>query len=231
MKRWIFLVVALLVVATVLPASAAPTGLSGPHWEVHLIGSKNGTSGDLSNGHSIMIPLKNATGPNEIVCEDEEVVWVDDLAPTFQAQEPAGAKLYWQLGDSFKILDRDATDGEAGIQIPWIAEGSDVMGVDVWVRVHGKPSTCIDIDAWAFDGDYYFWAGSVDLNRKTGRATWTKVNFLFDVNYCDVVGGACVAGTQQELSVFNNVFESYFWSLLNDGTRNVEIRLYPVTAP
>ncbi|MDQ5859061.1 MAG: hypothetical protein M3542_12405 [Acidobacteriota bacterium] len=91
------------------------------------------------------------------------------------------------------------------------------------------------------DQGLYFWAGSVDLNRKTGRATWTNVNSLFDVFFCDVCTqadvdggstctvGACISGTTDELSVFNDVFQSYFCNLLNDGTRIVQVRFYPVT--
>ena len=69
----------------------------------------------------------------------------------------------------------------------------------------------------------------MDLNRKTGKATWVKVNYLFDVFWCDVdpITNLCVAGTTEELSVFNDVFENYFWSILNNGTRLVQVRLYP----
>jgi hypothetical protein len=249
MKRLTIFVAFAFAFALAAPALAGKgnNGLSGPHWEIHLIGSKNGTSGDTSGGRAIMIPLKNATGPDEIVCEDSEVILEDDIAPTFQTQEPAGAKLHWVAGGDteFAITDRDATDGDAWITVPTVLNGDErVLAVDVWVRVHGKPNTCIDIDAFAFDADQglYFWAGSIDLNRKTGRSTWTNVNSLFDVFFCDVCTqedvdggsnctvGECIAGTSEELSVFNDVFEDYFWSLLNNGTRNVEIRLYPITA-
>lgn len=241
MKRLTVFLIVLIGLVFALPAAAQPgppeVKLSGPHWQFNLIGSKKGTSGDESNGRAIMIPLKNATGPNQIVCEADEVVFEDDTAPTFQTQEPAGAKLYFESGgeSEFEIVDRDATDGSARIIIPTVEiDGEQVIAVDVWIRVLGKPNTCIDIDAYAQDVDQglYFWAGSVDLNRKTGRSTWTNVNSLFDVNFCQVdpVTQACIAGTTEELSVFNDVFENYFWSLLNNGTRNIQVRLYPRTA-
>jgi hypothetical protein len=54
-----------------------------------------------------------------------------------------------------------------------------------------------------------------------------KVNDLFDVYFCEVDEfGNCIDGTTAELSVFNNVFEDYFWNILNDGTRIVQARLY-----
>jgi hypothetical protein len=54
---------------------------------------------------------------------------------------------------------------------------------------------------------------------------------LFTVSFCQVdtttTPPQCLAGTTQDLSVFNNVFDSYFWDILNDGTRIVQVRLYP----
>jgi hypothetical protein len=101
----------------------------------------------------------------------------------------------------------------------------------VFIRVLGKPLTCMDINAFAFDEaqGLWFWAGSVELNRQTSKSTFVKVNELFNVNFCtgDTLTGLCTVGTTQELSVFNNVFGSYFWSILNNGTRIVQVRLYP----
>lgn len=236
MKRFVICLAVIVGVALAAPlfAGQGNNGLSGPHWQFNLIGSKNGTSGDTSGGRAIMIPLKNATGPNEIVCEADEIVFEDDEVPTFQTLEPAGAKIHFVSGgeSEFEITDRDATDGNAWITIPTIdADGEQVLNVDVWVRILGKPNTCLDIDAFAFDEQQglYFFAGSVGLNRKTGKATWFNVNFLFDVHFCqvDTTTGLCVPGTEDELSVFNDVFEDYFWSILNNGARIVQVRLYP----
>jgi hypothetical protein len=194
---------------------------------------------DTSNGRAIMIPLKNATGANAIVCEADETILTDDTAPNFTTVEPAGAKVSFVPGDSFAILDRDATDANGAlIQVPTqTGDGEQVLAVSIWLRILGKPNTCLDIDAYAYDADnqggsLWFWAGSVDLNRKTGKATAIRVNELFDVNFCQVdpVLNVCVDGTTQELSVFNDVFEGYAWYLLNNGARNVEARLYPLNA-
>ncbi len=111
----------------------------------------------------------------------------------------------------------------------YCSETEDVIAVDVWVRVLGKPNTCMNINGFAYDAwqDLYFWSGRIELARKSGKATWMNVNEIFRVWWCDT--GDC-EGTQEEISVFNDVFESYFWDVLNDGTRLVQVRLYPVTA-
>ena len=219
----------LVLVAIAAPAAAQePIKLSGPHYQFNLIGSKNGTSGDTSGGRAIMIPLKNATGPDQIVCEADQYVLADDLSPTWTDAQPTGAKLYFLPSNTFEIVDRDATDGSATIKVP---VSGDQITFDIYLRVLGKPNTCMDIDAYALDSlqQLYLWAGSVDVNRKAGRSTYVKVNYLFDVWFCQVdpLTGACTAGSAEELSVFNNVFSSYFWNILNDGTRVVQVRLYP----
>lgn len=207
---------------------------SGPHYNINIIGHPKGYKGggEDSNGRSIMIPLKNAVGPNAIICEEDQSILTDDTAPTWVTSEPTGAKIYFVPGDQFAILDRDATDSDgARIMIPTNGEANgDWITVDVYIRALGKPNTCMDIDAYAYDLDQglWFWSGSVDLNRKTGKSTFIKANELFDVWFCQVDElGACEAGTTVELSVFNDVFENYFWNILNNGTRLVQVRLYP----
>ncbi len=135
-------------------------------------------------------------------------------------------------GDHYEIIDRDATDANgATIMVRVTQDANRDITFDIYIRVLGEPNTCMDIDAYAYDADQSLWfrAGSVDLNRKAGGSTFVKVNYLFDVWFCqvDTLTGECMEGTSVELSVFNNVFESYFWNILNNGTRNVQVRLYP----
>ena len=223
-------VAVLLGTMTVSAQTKGNGGPSGPHWGFNIIGHPKGISGDDSNGRSIMVPLRNVTGPDQITCEDEQVIFTDDIAPTFRTEAPTGARIYFKPGPTFAILDRDATDADgAEIQVPVLDDG-ETISFDIYIRVLGKPNTCMDIDAFAVDTDgLFWWAGRVDLNRKSGKSTFVKVNELFQVNFCDVdpLSGACVPGSTQLLSVFNDVFASYFWNIVNNGTRNVQVRLYP----
>jgi hypothetical protein len=200
---------------------------------------------DSSNGRAVMIPLKNANGrgyEESVACEGDSTVF-EDTEPEFTEVEPTGAKIHFLAGDTFDILDRDATDGNgATIQLPTVdVDGEPVLTAGVWLAAKGKPSQCIDIDAFAQDLDQnlYFFAGSVDLTRNTGKPKFVKANDLFDVHYCEVdtaddldgdgqILNDCLDGTIEELSVFNDIFEDYFWNILNDGTRIVEVRLYPM---
>lgn len=261
-KVFLFCLVFLLVIALSSSVSLADKPLiklKGKHWQFNIIGhpkNVNAISGDHSRGRAIMVPLKNANGPGleSIVCEEDESVVTPDEAPTWTNQEPKGAKIHFVAGDDFEVIDRDATDGNgATVMIPtWIVPNNSVqddpetnpydrvIAVDIWVRVLGKPMTCMDIDGYAYDLEQavWFWSGSVDLNRKHGRSSWVDVRELFDVWFCQIDfadvdqdgnTNECVEGTEVEISVFDNVFEDYFWNILNDGTRIVQVRLYPRT--
>ena len=232
----------------------AGTGLpiTGKHYNINIIGHPKNVeciSGDDSNGRAIMVPLRNVGGTSNLVCQagpnpDQQTVFVDDEYPTWVTQEPAGAKIYFVPGDHFEIMDRDACDSNgAKIMVPTIdqtdpldpTKTQPVIAVDVFIRVLGKPNTCMNITGYAYDAtqQLWFWSGTVYLNRSTGKSTFVKATDLFDVWWCDVVvnptTGAleCAAGTEAELSVFNDVFETYFWNIINDGTRLVQVRLYP----
>jgi len=226
MRKTIGLNVVILVIAMVFTSGTAFAGKavtgsgapSGPHWNINIIGHpKGGIGGDYSSGHSIMIPLRNVNGPDGLRCELDGVNFVDDTSPTGVTLEPTGAKIYFVAGDHFEIIDRDATDDNgATIMVP--VEG-DVIQFDVYIRVLGKPSQCMNINAYAYDLEQNLWflAGRVTLSRAKGKSTFVKANDLFNVWF---------SGSETVLSVFNDVFESYFWSILNNGTRLVQVRFY-----
>jgi hypothetical protein len=242
--------------------------LSGPHYQFNIIGHPKNVeciSGDNSNGRAIMVPLRNVGGPSELVCSrvsGPQNVFVDDT-PTWSTQAPTGARIYFQCGPSFDIIDRDGCDSNgAKIQVectladdPLSDDPADlqkVIAYDVYIRVLGKPNTCMNITGYAFQQDdlhtLWFQTGTVYLNRSTGKSTFVKATDLFDVYWCDVrevagdeIGndnGICETGEEcacttdpVELSVFNDIFDEYFWNIINDGTRLVQVRLYPKVVP
>jgi hypothetical protein len=209
--------------------------LSGKHYTINLIGHKNAYNGngDTSNGSTIFIPLKTTNNSTSFACEEvgsnNQVQFIDDQLPTFTNVEPAnGVRINFKAGTSFDITDRDATDGSAEVVVP-VAGAGKYITYDVYMRVLGKPNTCMDIDGYAYDQQQGMWflSGHVDVNRTTGKSTFVKVTDLFDVWFCNVVAGVCDPATVREISVFDDVFDGYFWQIQNDGTRLVQIRLYP----
>ncbi len=231
---------------------------SGAHFQFNLIGhpgNEDVLKNDNSNGRAIMVPLSNTKKAGDISCmvngeytdfqldDDEEATWSSDV--------PKGAKIHFVGSpDGYAILDRDATDKDgATIQLKtetYIDEETQeevtVRDFDVYVRVLGKPNKCMQIGGYAYDdtaldntSGLWFWSGTVTLGRKAGKPVAKSINELFEVHYCEVetVDGVeqCVEKTEEEISVFDNVFEDYVWNIINDGTRNVQVRFYPKGAP
>ena len=137
---------------------------------------------------------------------------------------------------SLQIVDRDATDGYAEVDVP--ADWATATSIDLYVRVLGKPGGCIGADAFVFDGTNYYFAGTVVLKRKTGQSSFIDAGELTTVYYCPTgttvtpTGGHnydCLAsdGTTVvaavELNVFNNVFDQYFWDINNAGVRVMQV--------
>lgn len=212
-------------------------GPSGKHYNVNLIGTTKGAlpdGGASSGGAAVFIPLRTATGPSEATCTDDsgnQTWFIDDEDATFTDVEPSGGariKFTPTTTGGFEIIDRDATDGSAEIQVPVSDDGDRYILLDLYVRVLGKPGGCAEITGYAYDLDQnlWFWSGTIALDRKTGKSSFVKTTDIFDVHYCTVVDGAC-DGDDIELSVFNDVFEDYFWEIFNDGTRLIQMRFYP----
>ena len=207
---------------------------SGQHYQFNIIGSTNGTSGDTSNGRTIFVPLHTQKTPDYEACQnvdDTGVTVLDDLWPNNSSTVPANnARIEFEVCQSctnFEISDRDATDdGVATIEVPAsMLDGSGNIKFDVYIRVLGKPLQCMEINGYAYDGNYYYKSGTVYLSKKHGGTTFVKVNDLFDVWYCDAYTNPTCTPT--EISVFASSFQNYFWELYNDGTKLVQVRIYP----
>jgi hypothetical protein len=241
MKKWmVFGIVFAVIFIFGFDAAFAGNGApSGSHFQFNILGKKGkGTSADDSSGRTIMIPLKTTPGPSnfsgcDTAQENGGVYFVDDIWPNYQSTVPAGnAKLYFdvcQSCTSFEITDRNAIDdGVARINVPASMLDATTKGIlfDVYIRVMGKPLQCMEINGYAYDGAYYFHSGTVYLSKKA-RTTFTQINDLFNVYYCDYdVSPSENTTCNNEISVFSDVFASYFWNILNDGTKIVQVRIY-----
>jgi hypothetical protein len=230
-----------LVFAFTMSAIAADTRGNGTPsgqqkiFQFNVIGKKNNDiGGDTSNGKTIMIPLKTLGTPNYLECANAQstggVKLVDDVWPNYSSTVPENnARLNFVVCDTctnFEITDRDAIDdGNATIQVPASLLDESTKGIlfDVYIRVMGKPLQCMEINGYAYDGNYYYNSGTVYLSKK-GRTTFAKINDLFDVWYCGGLTTTCTSPT--EISVFADVFQSYFWEFYNDGTKIVQVRIY-----
>jgi hypothetical protein len=240
---------------------------SGHHYTVNLIGVKNPKNFDVgaesSGGSSVFIPLRTEDQPSHYdgyTCTDNngnQTDFVDDTYPTWTTTDPnPSTKISFEptTDGDFEILDRDATDGEAIIQIPVGPDDPEngptdkVVAVDLFVRVLGGPGGCAELEGWAYDSDdtepndnngqenTWWWSGTIYLDRKAKRSTFVKATDIFNVWWCDIDyddvdsdnnTDECIAGSEEELSVFNDVFEDYYWKVYNHDTKLIQLGFYP----
>jgi hypothetical protein len=229
------------IVAAFLAVSIAPSfamassdaGVGKHAYKFNVIGHPGVWNGDDSNANTktLFMSLDSVEGDSSI-CEDSGVTVIDDQPGTnVETTEPtAGQRLRFTgtTDGSFYVIDRDLTDGSGHIAIP---ATSGTGGYDVYVRVLGKPGGCLDADGYTeFDSDgdgvidQWLFSGHLDANRKTGVPGKTLINDMFDVWVCVAWsddGLTCL--DYDEVSVFSDMFEGYFWQIQNDGLRNMQL--------
>lgn len=185
---------------------------SGAHFNLNVIGWAQSeqaepiedgdvwNGNDDNNGHRIFIPLKTT--------------WLNDPKDTDgTANEPGvsgtevgpakGVKIKVTWGTTFDVIDCDATDGEAILQMP---EG----GFDIYVRALGKPGGYLDLDAYIIENNYYYLVGHVDIDRPTGGHSRFE-----DISRILIYGSTPVWE-----------YDEYFWQLYNNGLRLAQFRFY-----
>jgi len=197
---------------------------------------------DTSNGRAIFIPVKTTNAPSSILCALADgtgsFIIGDEANTNLRTIEPAnGVQINFvkdPTATGLDIVDRDATDGSAQINVP--ADWATAVTVDLYMRVLGKPGGCLQTDAYTYDGSYYFYAGTAVFKRKTGQSSFVDAGELTNVFYCpdgfSVVptGGnnyTCSDGVTTvaavEINVFADVFERYFWDVTNSGVRVMQV--------
>ena len=182
---------------------------SGAHFNLNVIGwaqsdQNNGdewNGNDLSgNGHRIFIPLKTTWNKDPKTTTDEP----NEPGVSGTTVGPQkGVKIKVQWDTNFAVIDCDATDGEAILQMP---EG----GFDIYVRALGKPGGALDLDAYIIEGGYYYYVGHVDIDRPNGgKSKFEDISRIL---------------IYQSNPVWD--YDEYFWQLYNNGLRLAQFRFY-----
>src|SRR5215510_15852466 len=122
MKKWLVycMAVTCLAVAVAAPSFAqVGKGLSGPHYNLNIIGVPKGKTADMTNtdGHTIFVPLDGTV------------------------------KINYLAGDQFQVLDRNGTDADgATIMVPSDPGGTSVC-YNVYSTALGKPGGTAIVNA------------------------------------------------------------------------------------
>ena len=219
MKKLIAIVLVVVMLATtfgmVSTVLAQPNGNHPPGklaYNLNIIGRPNdyNGNGDMNGSrHTIFIPLKTD--------------WYIDPCETIGGQNNPGAtavpvelptkgvSLWIVPGVGFSVIDGDATDKSATLQVDVGESGTTTY--NVYALAKGKPGGCLDLEAYTtLDGTVIF-LGSVDVDRKTGKPQ--KVN-LTNLLYSG------------DVALFAEPYEDYFWQLYNNGLKLMNVRFYEV---
>jgi hypothetical protein len=212
----VFCVLALSLVAA--PAFAqVGQGLSGPHYNLTIIGVSNPKTVDMTNtnSHAIFVPLGGST------------------------------KIYYVPGDTFQVLDGNCTDS-TGCTIEVPSESGSDLCYNVYAVGLGKPggssivtAECI-FDATLVGGGTCTDAllqGSFEVSRTNGGSNKPQrhnISNVFRATGClDLdTSGTCNTGDLQFTNawIFNiDQLQSYWWDYDNTGLRNMQVRFYQTT--
>ncbi len=214
MRLSVPIAVAVILVSALLVSSVAATGngaMSGPHFNLNLIGVKktNILPNDFNSGARIFVNLFG------------------------------NSKIYLTQGDTFDVIDADATDGRGEFMLPAPENMYDPLTGEylgpgnylVFIRPVGKPggsgkiSTCGEItDTLTGVTDTLCSLDNVTLMRKKGKSTFQDVTRQLTTLYYY----NATTGTYSRVDIFDDAFENYLWSYDNLGLKNVQLRFYPI---
>lgn len=199
MKRTVFIAVVLLLVLSVVTASAG-TGNgapSGPHYNLNIIGVSKDKTADMkgNSGHRIFVKLE---GKSKILLAE---------------------------GDTFAVLDANGTDSDgAKFQLPNPDPDNDgVTEYSVWARALGKPGGSSTTTTCAYDPvakEVVCSTYSMVLVRKKGKSSFRNVSKELLYIYVDLGAGV------KRYPLFDDALQDYFWDYDNNGLKLAQLRFY-----
>ncbi len=209
---------ATILLALIAGASQSVTGNgcpSGAHYNLNLIGVANPKTADMSDtsGHSLFVPLEGNAKINLA------------LAPE---------------GESFAVLDRNATDGNGGkFQLPAADPcNTGTTLYSVFARPLGKPNGKAKMTTAAIDpttGEDVYSVCVLNLERTKGQQKFENVSkellYIYAYVYAGpgpdlIPGTADDVYTFQRVPLFDAALQDYFWSYDNAGLKLLQLRFY-----
>lgn len=232
---------------TLKAAKVKAIDLNGPHFELNLLGKKEGWNEnefDNPDRHTIFIPLNTAGWNIEL---NEPNTLGETTLP--------GIRIDMAKGEEFAVIDGTVFDGDkAEFQL---GPGK----YQVYVAMRGKknvdPATIASwleaLETTTVDGVlteelwYYQKLGDVTVSRK-----WTNITDMFTINvteagslpfdallgeeqwifdYMDWLGVQVISVTDPVTGEVTQITYSdlaYFWQLQNNGSQLIKVRFYPV---
>jgi len=227
MKRIIITSLIVMMVLSLGVALAGNGAPSGPHFNLNLIGVKEGhekNMEDCDSGHRIFVKLGEPKGKNPLpnTTNINLVEAPDDV--------------------TFAVIDCDGTDGDASFMLPNPDPGkANTTAYSVWVRALGSPKgepsatmqTCateclerdIDGDCISF-GDLVCSTEIVEVTRSKGKQSFTDVTRELLTMCVWVWDPVAEEWNLERRYLFDDEYENFYWKYDNNGVKLLQLRFY-----
>ena len=174
---------------------------NGPHYNLNIIGVPKAKTADMSGnkGHRIFVSLEGKS------------------------------KINLREGESFEVLDANATQGPAAFQLPNPDPDNDgLTEYSVWARPLGKPGGKSTTTTCAVDELDVEWCSvyGMVLVREKGKSSFSDVSKQLLYVYVDLDAD----GTLERYPLFSDALQDYFWDYDNNGMKLVQLRFYEVVS-
>jgi hypothetical protein len=211
---------------------------SGPHYTLNIIGvpkdkvASLDANTDNGIGSRIFVELNGGDSATDI------------NGKAFSAISKVN-KIFLQPGDSFAVLDANATDSNGALfQLPANVASCPVGATgpsqctftwDVYARALGKPNGSATLTTCAVDPTTTDVVCSTDNKvflRMKGKSIFQDVTdqlFTITATITDTSLATCLgttAGTTVTVGLFNPCLQNFFWNYDNNGLKLLQLRFY-----
>lgn len=214
---------ALLALVVASPALAGGINLSGPHYNLNIIGVDNPKTQPLTGGdrHTIFVGLggKSETVTSRIYLTPGPFSVCDGNA--FDAAISCDGTQVASQGAVFQLPCDTATPTDTGC-----AAGVDSASYQIWARALGQPGGSAVITTCATDdtGTVVCSTDNALLVRSKGKSSFTNVTKqLTSLSACFDVGGVV---TCEDVSLFDPDLTDFFWQYDNNHLKLAQLRFY-----
>lgn len=224
MKSLKALYAVILFLSVAAPAMAGGINLSGPHYNLNIIGVENPKTTPLtsSDRHTIFVGLgKNGTVSSRIYLSPGPFAVCDGNA--FDPAIDCSGNQIASQGAVFQLPCDIATPTANGCP-----SGTASQAYQIWGRALGTPGGSVTITTCATDdtGTLICSTDNALFSRTKGKQTFVNVTTpLTSLDACFDVSGSVVCET---VSIFDPALQNYFWDYANTGIRLVQLRFYPM---
>lgn len=227
--------------------------LSGPHFNLTILGSKDPKNASLigSNRHTIFVPLVTTGDPpfcpptSTTPCTEPDGVSPETaiyLTPgPFQVCDGNSALPPIDCFGMPVNVGKGPADGAvfqlpcdtdvSGLATPCSTTGTSVAKYDVYAEALGKPGGAADITTCATDtttNTLVCSMSNVIAVRNKGKPTFSDVTTALTTISCNSTTcgvTVCPSGTCI-FPLFNTNFVGFFWDYDNNGLKNLQVRFY-----